>query len=294
MATTETEPLRTYRGNCHCGAFVYEVELPEIKSVFQCNCSICHKKAYLWVFPGEADNFRVVKGTDDTLTGYRFGPKKLVHKFCPTCATPVMGQFPGGPPGKQRALNVRAMQGVNTWDLEKMPFDGAALGDKYVPPEYKGTLPTAFEGSKLYTGSCHCGAVSVALASKPLDETFDEQTVECNCSICERNGYCWVIPEHTRVVLSGDDAHVGRYSFARRLLSKTFCRTCGVCLTNEYRPVSEEQRAALSGQDRALEALARGHHPVNLRVLEGVDLGGMKPPRRDNGATGLPTPYVNP
>lgn len=51
-----------------------------------------------------------------------------------------MGQFPDGPPGKQRALNVgarlafgqqgymltgtqqvRAMQGVNTWVLEKKP-----------------------------------------------------------------------------------------------------------------------------------------------------------------------------
>lgn len=65
-------------------------------------------------------------------------------------------------------------------------FDGAALGDKYAPPEYKGALPAAFDGSKLYTGGCHCGAVGVALASKPLDETFDERTVECNCSICER------------------------------------------------------------------------------------------------------------
>lgn len=80
MAATETEPLRTYRGNCHCGAFVYEVQVPEIKSVFECNCSICHKKGYLWVFPGGAGDFRVVKGSDDALTGYSFGPKKLVHK----------------------------------------------------------------------------------------------------------------------------------------------------------------------------------------------------------------------
>ncbi|PNY29805.1 Centromere protein V [Tolypocladium capitatum] len=293
MVTTETEPLRTYRGNCHCGAFVYEAELPEIKSVFECNCSICHKKGYLWVFPGEAGDFRVVKGTDDVLTGYKFGPKKLVHKFCPRCATPVMGQFPDGPPGKQRALNVRAMQGVDTWDLEKTPFDGAALGDKHVPPEYKGALPVAFEGSKLYTGSCHCGAVGVALTSKPLDETFDEQTTECNCSICGRNGYYWVHPESERVVLSGDDANIGHYSFARNMVDKTFCRTCGVCLTSEHKPMSEERTAALSALDRGIEKYVREHHLVNMRVLQGVDLGGMKPPRRNNGAT-EPPPYVNP
>lgn len=95
-------------------------------------------------------------------------------------------------------------------------------------------------------------------------------------------------------MLSGDDANIGRYSFARHMLSKTFCRTCGVCLTNEYRPVSEEQRAALSGTARSIDEYVRGHHPVNVRVLAGVDLAGMKPPERGDGATGLPPPYVNP
>lgn len=71
--------LRMYRGNCHCKAFVYEVELPEIKSAFECNCSICHKKGYLWVFPGDG-RFEIVKGTDDTLARYTFGPEKLTHR----------------------------------------------------------------------------------------------------------------------------------------------------------------------------------------------------------------------
>lgn len=74
--------LRTYRGNCHCGAFVYEADLPEIRSALECNCSICHKKGYLWVFP-EA-RFEIVKGTADVLARYTFGPKKLVHKVCGT------------------------------------------------------------------------------------------------------------------------------------------------------------------------------------------------------------------
>ena len=65
-------------------------------------------------------------------------------------------------------------------------YDGAALGEKYVPPEHKGPLPPAIDGHKLYTGSCHCGAVTLAFMSKPLDETFTDLTAECNCSICGR------------------------------------------------------------------------------------------------------------
>jgi hypothetical protein len=80
MASTgATSELKTYRGNCHCGAFVYEVKLPEIKGVGQCNCSICTKKGYLWVFPS-TENFKIVKGAESDLTEYQFGVKNLTHK----------------------------------------------------------------------------------------------------------------------------------------------------------------------------------------------------------------------
>ena len=74
------EPLKTYRGNCHCGAFVFECKSPEIKKASTCDCSICRKKGYLWTFPGEA-NVTVVKG-EGSLTEYTFGSKNLVHKVC--------------------------------------------------------------------------------------------------------------------------------------------------------------------------------------------------------------------
>lgn len=64
-------------------------------------------------------------------------------------------------------------------------YDGAALGDPFQPPVHKGELPKAEGEEVVYTGSCHCGAVTVATTSKPLDETF-EKTIECNCSSCER------------------------------------------------------------------------------------------------------------
>ena len=78
MGDTE-KSLKTYRGNCHCGAFVYEIQSPEITSVGCCNCAICIKKGYLEHFPGP-ENFKFVKGNEDDLTTYTFGPKKLAHK----------------------------------------------------------------------------------------------------------------------------------------------------------------------------------------------------------------------
>jgi hypothetical protein len=80
MAETEA-PLKTYRGNCHCGAFVYEVTMPEIKKVGECDCSICVKKGYIYEF-ADKNNFKVVKGSEDELTSYTFGPKTMVHKVC--------------------------------------------------------------------------------------------------------------------------------------------------------------------------------------------------------------------
>ncbi|OLN81447.1 Centromere protein V 2 [Colletotrichum chlorophyti] len=262
---------RRYRGNCHCGAFVYEVDLPEIKTAMECNCSICHKKGYLWVFPDDQATLDIVKGTDDTLARYTFGPKKLTHR-------------------------IRALQGINTWQLEKQPYDGAALGQKYVPPTHNGPLPAAIDDCKLYTGSCHCGAVTLALMSKPLDETFGGTTAECNCSVCVRNGYRWAYPDTKCVVLfASDPTHIGRYSFARHVLNKTFCTVCGVCLTNEYNHITEDERKALGALPaRGFADKMKTQHPVNLRVFPAVDLTKLKAPKLNNGAKIISPQYKSP
>jgi hypothetical protein len=79
MADTAELPLQTYRGNCHCGAFVYEAQLPEIKVAYECNCSICYKKAYLWNFAGPG-GIKIVKGDDNTLKSYTFNAGNTIHK----------------------------------------------------------------------------------------------------------------------------------------------------------------------------------------------------------------------
>ena len=56
-----------------------------------------------------------------------------------------------------------------------------------MPPVFSGPEPSAeVEGGKIYTGSCHCRAVTIALKEKPLDDTYTGLVQECMCSICQR------------------------------------------------------------------------------------------------------------
>ena len=68
--------------------------------------------------------------------------------------------------------------------IVKNAFDGATiLGSKYVPPsvpDYEGEVE---EGQKVYHGNCHCGAVTYALKTEPLEEI---KVMSCNCSLCSR------------------------------------------------------------------------------------------------------------
>lgn len=72
---------KTYRGNCHCGAFIYEVTIPEIKTVFACNCGWCSRKAHLYVpLSDPASQFALIKGEESNLTTYAFGNKTREYK----------------------------------------------------------------------------------------------------------------------------------------------------------------------------------------------------------------------
>ena len=86
--------LKTYRGNCHCGAYVFEAKLPEVTSMNLCNCSICYRKAAIWVLPKTGD-LTWVHGDLGNSKSYAFNTKSLAHKFCGTCGVPiaVVGHF---------------------------------------------------------------------------------------------------------------------------------------------------------------------------------------------------------
>ncbi|KAF5643515.1 glutathione-dependent formaldehyde-activating enzyme [Fusarium tjaetaba] len=268
----EQAPNITYRGSCHCGAFVFEIAIPEIKSV------------------------RTVKGSIEDLTNYTFSKGKLHHKFCPQCGTAIMITMPNGPPNSNFCLNARSIQGLDAWSLERQLIDGASLGDKYEASLYSGAQPPEqINGGNVYNGSCHCGAVQVALASKPIDGTFPDTIGECNCSICIRNAYIWVWPHRDHVVLHNDSNDIGCYFFqGSTLLAKTFCKMCGVQLTNKPVLQSDEAIAAMSDGDRKLYDMISPLHPVNLRVFDGIDLNEIVGKVEKLPGADRPPKYVNP
>lgn len=64
-------------------------------------------------------------------------------------------------------IQARTLQDLHLPSLEIMKYDGKNLPPLYEPAEYKGPEPTAeIEDAKIYTGSCHCGAITMAMKIK--------------------------------------------------------------------------------------------------------------------------------
>ncbi|KAK4247949.1 hypothetical protein C7999DRAFT_31628 [Corynascus novoguineensis] len=283
MADAE-KPTKMYRGSCHCGAYVYEIEAPEIMSASDCNCSICSKRGYLWLVPQKP--LTVVRD-EGKLVPYLFASKKLVHKFCGNCGTTVLATSDMFPQGL--GLNVRTIQGLDLWNLETKTFNGADYDPKYVAPEFTGEepKPAGLENGKTYYGSCHCGAVTTAvkLNGSLEDGTYKGILLECNCSFCRQGGYIWAYPTNKQLAIEGRD-NVFYYTFARNIWRKLFCKTCGEHIACEANPsLTEDEIAALPEKEQKFLAAHRDTQPLNLRISNGLDLRLLKPRRVEGWKT---------
>jgi hypothetical protein len=107
--------------------------------------------------------------------------------------------------------------------------------------------------AQTYSGGCHCGKVRYEVTSDLA------QVISCNCSICTKHGLLVsFVPAPAFRLLAGQD-DVADYQFNKKRIHHQFCPACGV------------------------ESFARGAMPdgtpmvaVNVRCLEGVDLGALK------------------
>jgi hypothetical protein len=85
----------------------------------------------------------------------------------------------------------------------------------------------AFDSSdaQTYNALCHCGTVQYTVTlSPPLTE---QKVVECNCSICSRNGYLLVYPLREHVVVKSGEEALKSYSFGIKRNYHKFCGRCG-------------------------------------------------------------------
>jgi hypothetical protein len=111
--------MTTYRGGCHCGQVAFEVS-GDLRSVTECNCSICTRKGYLhWIVPRDA--FQLLT-PESNLATYRFNTGVARHHFCPRCGVAPF-YIPRSDPDKID-VNVRCLEGIDVARLRIEKFDG--------------------------------------------------------------------------------------------------------------------------------------------------------------------------
>ncbi|KAK2603054.1 hypothetical protein N8I77_009538 [Diaporthe amygdali] len=256
-----------YRGNCHCGRYRYELSLPgEIGSATSCTCSVCLKKGYLWLAPPEG-SFRVVRD-DGNLEEYT--SKSLRDKFCNHCGTGVIGQHTAGPLRGQFAVNVRAIQGVNPYNIKIAAIE--TKDEELEIQQLEKTEPTAH-----HVFSCHCGNVKAEL----LVRIQDQEVKEDNCSSCVRNAYIGVYPTKDQVRILGRE-HGFEYAGLKadlggpKMGGTVHCKTCGVFVfTNIHGPpITVFDRLPPERKAYALEVYHKNMslQPLNVRAIEGFQL----------------------
>jgi len=109
--------------------------------------------------------------------------------------------------------------------------------------------------------TCHCGAVRITVRGAP------EFVVDCNCSICRRNGALWAFYEPEAVVLIGHPENTTQYVWGQRSIRTMHCNTCG-CVTH-WEPVEGSAGNRLGVNARNFDpSLVQG---VKVRKFDGAD-----------------------
>ncbi|ETS76871.1 hypothetical protein PFICI_10745 [Pestalotiopsis fici W106-1] len=280
-----------YHGNCHCGAYRFEVALPKITQVIACDCSLCAKKGHLWVVPSPSE-FKVTRD-DGKLVKYR--SEALHNQFCNICASPVLGEHVAGPLAGKLAINARTILEIDPFEFEVANIH---TDDHRETPS---TVSSDGTGA-IHKGSCHCGKVLVELLT-PLEDELSED----NCSACRRvslsqrksvdlsacriTAQVLTYPTKEQVRIDGKE-HTLEYARGNKWTAYAFCGTCGVSMFVEnYGPPegasffdrvpAERREFVLSVYQKNINSL-----PVQVRSLDSVDLGSLKVQRKNTGTEG--------
>ncbi|MBT3910706.1 MAG: GFA family protein [Rhodospirillaceae bacterium] len=74
--------MQTYKGSCHCGAVVFEIDTDFTKFT-KCDCSLCTKKNAVMTKVHES-RFRLLRG-ENSLGLYQWNTRVARHNFCTQC-----------------------------------------------------------------------------------------------------------------------------------------------------------------------------------------------------------------
>jgi len=125
LAMTGSDGMKTYRGSCHCGDIVFEIDT-ELDGVALCNCSICLRRNAV-MHRVSADRFRLLQG-EESLVLYQFNTGTAKHYFCRRC-----GIYPFHRPRvapEAYTVNVFCLEGVDRETVAALPvtrFDGKSF-----------------------------------------------------------------------------------------------------------------------------------------------------------------------
>ena len=111
----------------------------------------------------------------------------------------------------------------------------------------------------MISGACHCGAVAIAVASKP------RVLVSCNCSICRRYGTLWAYYDRGRVKIRRPRGGTEGYTWGHKHLRFVRCTTCGCVITWEAVDRSR-RRVGVNFRNFDVEDIAS----VRVRHLDGA------------------------
>ncbi|KAF2452745.1 Mss4-like protein [Lineolata rhizophorae] len=123
--TTEEKPSKVYDGSCQCETVKYTVKIsPPIPDweVVSCNCTICSRNGYLFVYP-YFENLHFVSGQDN-LRMYTYHRKWIGHYFCTTCGSSIYAKSHSEKFHPEvAAVNVRMLDGVDLKSLKIQEVD---------------------------------------------------------------------------------------------------------------------------------------------------------------------------
>lgn len=87
---------------------------------------------------------------------------------------------------------------------------------------------------------------------------------------------------------------MGKYYLGTKCVAKTFCKKCGVNLTNTAAALNEGQLAKLNDTFREFHQRAKLLCPVNLRVLNDFHVSEIKDAEKAVAGAEAGEPYINP